>query len=406
MSTGDAVVEPRKGAWFPCFDGLRAIAAVTVVFHHAGFATGASFRSGGSYLARMDSGVTVFFLISGFLLYRPFVAAHLDEREPMPARRFYRRRLLRIFPAYWVALTGVVLFFGVSLPAFTDAWVHYGLFQIYDIHRYFNAISQSWTLATELSFYLVVPGFAWLVRHLAGDRDRRGRVRVELVVLAVVFAASLGVRSLLFPVSPDSSSWHVLLRYWLPANMDLFAVGMAMAVGSVALAGRDRAADGPFTRAFPYVSWGLGLVAFWVVANHAGLPLGLKDASPAGEWAKHLLYLAYALGLVAPAVFGPQDKSLVRRLLRFSPLAGLGVISYGIYLWHQAWIHQVSLWGHHELFRTPYWQVTLPALALTVVTATASYWLVEKPLLRLKDRPGRAAAAPAPEAVVATAPAP
>ena len=50
-----------------------------------------------------------------------------------------------------------------SLPTLTDVVVHGGLFQIYDIHRYFNAISQSWTLATELSFYLVVPAFAWLV---------------------------------------------------------------------------------------------------------------------------------------------------------------------------------------------------------------------------------------------------
>lgn len=401
MTTGDA----RRAGWFPCFDGLRAVAAVTVVFHHASFATGAEFRQWGQFPARMDSGVTIFFLISGFLLYRPYVAAHLDDRQPMPPRRFYVRRLLRIFPAYWVALAGVVLFFGYSLPTLADVWVHAGLFQIYDIHRYFNAISQSWTLATELSFYLVVPAFAWLVRKLASGRDRSGRIRIEAVVLLVTFLASLAVRSMLFPVSSDSSAWRVLLRYWLPANMDLFAVGMAMAVGSAALAGRDRAAQGWAMRLFPYLSWTLGLVAFWVVANKAGLPLGLKDASPAGEWRKHLLYLAYATGLVLPAVFGPQGSAL-HKLLRFKPMVWLGVISYGIYLWHQAWIHQVMLWRGDELFLTPYWQVVVPALALTVVTATASYWLVEKPFLRLKDRPWRRPVEAREEAVVATAPAP
>ncbi|MCU1487843.1 MAG: putative integral rane acyltransferase [Actinomycetia bacterium] len=398
-------VEPRKGAWFPCFDGLRAIAAITVVFHHAGFATGAEFRSWGQYPARMDSGVTIFFLISGFLLYRPYVAAHLDDRQPMPPTRFYQRRLLRIFPAYWVALAGVVLFFGSSLPTFTDVVVHGGLFQIYDIHRYFNAMSQSWTLATELSFYLAVPAFAWLVRKLATGRERTGRIRTELVVLVVVFAAGLAIRSLCFPVTSDSSAWKVLLRYWLPANMDLFAVGMAMAVVSVALAGRDREVRGPAMRAFPYVSWALGLLAFWFVANHAGLPLGLKDASPAGERSKHLLYLAYSFGLVLPAVFGPQT-SVLHRVLRWRPIAALGVISYGIYLWHQAWIHQLMLWRGDELFKTPYWQVVLPALALTVVTAAASYWLVEKPILRLKDRRPRRPVEAREEAVVATAPAP
>jgi peptidoglycan/LPS O-acetylase OafA/YrhL len=399
------VVAPRKGAWFPCFDGLRAIAAITVVFHHAGFATGAEFRGWGQYPARMDSGVTIFFLISGFLLYRPYVAAHLDDRDPMAPGRFYTRRLLRIFPAYWFALTGIVLFFGVSLPAFTDVWVHYGLFQIYDIHRYFNAVSQSWTLATELSFYLVVPAFAWLVRRLASGRDRRGRVRIELVVLAVTFFGGLAIRSLCFPVTPASSSWRILLRYWLPANIDLFAVGMAMAVVSAALAGRDRDVRTAAMRVFPYVSWGLGLVALWVVANHAGLPLGLKDASPAGEWRKHLLYLVYAFGLVLPAVFGPQTSAL-HRVLKWKPIAALGVISYGIYLWHQAWIHQLMLWRDDELFQTPYWQVVLPALVLTIATATVSYWLVEKPFLRLKDRPRRGAVEAREEAVVATAPAP
>jgi peptidoglycan/LPS O-acetylase OafA/YrhL len=64
------------------------------------------------------------------------------------------------------------------------------------------------------------------------------------------------------------------------------------------------------------------------------------------------------------------------------------------------------LWRDDELFQTPYWQVVLPALVLTIATATVSYWLVEKPFLRLKDRPRRSAVEAREEAVVATAPAP
>jgi peptidoglycan/LPS O-acetylase OafA/YrhL len=401
----DSVSSRKGGAWFPCFDGLRAIAATTVVFHHAAFATGQEFRHWGRYPARMDSGVTIFFLISGFLLYRPYVAAHLDDRQPMPPQRFYVRRLLRIFPAYWACLAGAVLFFGISLPTFTDVWVHTGLFQIYDIHRYFNAISQSWTLATELSFYLVVPAFAWLVRKVASGRSRRGRMWTEYGVLLVVFVGGLAIRSLAFPVDQGSPAWKVLLRYWLPANMDLFAVGMAMAVASVWLAGRDREARGWAVQAFPYVSWVLGIAAFWWVANHAGLPLGLRDASPAGEWRKHLGYLVYSAFLLLPAVFGPQT-SFLHRFLKWKPMVWAGLISYGVYLWHQAWIHQVMLWRGDELFKTPYWQVVLPALVLTFLTATASYWLVEKPFLRLKDRRPRGPVEAREEAVVATAPAP
>jgi peptidoglycan/LPS O-acetylase OafA/YrhL len=165
-------------------------------------------------------------------------------------------------------------------------------------------------------------------------------------------------------------------------------------------------------RAFPYVSWTIGILAFWVAAKHAGLSPALQDASPSGEWAKHLLYLLYATGLVLPAMFGPQDRSLVRRLLRFPPLAGLGVISYGIYLWHQAWLHQAGVWLDDPVFQAPFWQIAGLAFVTTVLTATASYWLVEKPFLRLKDR--RRAAHPelavdrveAAEAVAATTPAP
>ena len=392
---------------FPALDGLRAIAAVTVVFHHAGFATGASFRTGGgAYLARMDSGVTVFFLLSGFLLYRPYVAAHLDEGKPMPARRFYRRRLLRIFPAYWLALTGVVLFFGVSLPTFTDVWVHYGLFQIYDTNRFFNAISQSWTLATELSFYLVVPLWAMLVRRLArGAVDRARRIRIEVVGLLVLLAGGLAFRTLLYPVPAGDPGIKNLLRYWLPANIDLFAVGMLIGVASAALAGRDRDARGPLVTAFPYLSWAAGLAAFWVAAQHAGLTARLEDASPAGEWAKHLLYLAYALGLVLPAMLGPQ-RSALHRLLAWKPMVWLGIVSYGIYLWHQAWLHQVALWLDEPLFDQPFWTITGFALVLTVLTATVSYLVVERPCLRLKDPRRRDEPAATGEAVIATTPAP
>src|SRR5437016_10699788 len=103
---------------FPCFDGLRAIAAIAVVFHHAAFTTAFELRGVrvpgtqhtvliGHYFARMDAGVQVFFLISGFLLYRPFVAAAFSGRAPRDLRSYFRNRLLRIYPAYWVAFVGI-----------------------------------------------------------------------------------------------------------------------------------------------------------------------------------------------------------------------------------------------------------------------------------------------------------
>src|SRR5215212_6043566 len=96
---------------FPLFDSLRAIAALSVVAFHAAFFAG-MFTSESPlrpYLVRMDVGVSVFFLISGFLLYRPFVRARLGGEGTPHVGGYAWRRFLRIVPAYWVALTIVAL---------------------------------------------------------------------------------------------------------------------------------------------------------------------------------------------------------------------------------------------------------------------------------------------------------
>ena len=102
----EAAVAPRPPR-FPAFDGLRAIAAVTVVVVHVSFVSGLTPRNPhavGMYTARLEIGVSVFFLISGFLLYRPFVVAHLAGAPRPRTGAFWLRRLLRIVPAYWLVL--------------------------------------------------------------------------------------------------------------------------------------------------------------------------------------------------------------------------------------------------------------------------------------------------------------
>src|SRR5207247_5786068 len=110
----ESAAEPTPDAdRFPCFDGFRATAALSVLLLHVAGSSGETQRNHvvGSYLARLDVGVAVFFLISGFLLYRPFAAAHLTGGRAPAALPFFRRRFLRIYPAYWVATTAVVYVF-------------------------------------------------------------------------------------------------------------------------------------------------------------------------------------------------------------------------------------------------------------------------------------------------------
>jgi peptidoglycan/LPS O-acetylase OafA/YrhL len=380
---------------FPCFDGLRAIAAIFVLFHHAGFSTGVSMKDHGvgPYLARMDSGVTIFFLISGFLLYRPFVVAHLSGRHPLGAMKFYGRRVLRIFPAYWVALIGIVTFFGLQLHGAKSAAIYAGLVQIYDTKRFFGGISQAWSLATEISYYLVLPAYAWAVRRVA--RRSVNAVRVELVALAALVGGGLLFRTLLFPVPAGPASYENLLRYWLPAHLDLFGIGMLLAVISAAgqVQGREWGIARALGRVPSLLWWALAALCLYVVSWHVGLPEGLQDGTPAQEWQRHGLYAAMALFLLLPAVFGPQPRGVVRRFLASPPMYALGLVSYGIYIWHQAWLGKALTWTGGTLFDAELWKVAGLGFVCTVATATASYLLVEKPILRVKDRPALKASA-------------
>lgn len=395
-----------RHAHFPGFDGLRAIAACAVLLHHAAFATGYSIRERfGEYLAHGDAGVSIFFLISGFLLYRPFVDAHLADRSTSKADRFWWRRALRIFPAYWVALIGIYFVFGFGkggLSSISDVVTFFGLTQIYDTTRYFFGVNQAWSLATEVSFYVFLPFYAWAIRGIARRRPAH-RLRIEVSGLVALVAICIVWRLAWFSYDPF---WHryapgvprptgpapfssLATQYWLPSHLDLFALGMGLAVLSVWVVRRG-AMPGWLERAvrFPGIWWVAAAITYWIVSTQVGLPRNLVTLTGGQFFVRQLLYGLTALFLLVPAVFGPQDRGLVRRFLRWAPIAYIGLISYGVYLWHQAWIVYV----HDDLlhlpeFHGPIVPVVVIAFSLTVIVATASYYLIERPVLRFKDTP-------------------
>nr|MDQ2961517.1 acyltransferase [Candidatus Dormibacteraeota bacterium] len=144
-------------------DGLRALAAFGVVATHVGFNSGASLGGGvlGPILARLDFGVTLFFLLSGYLLYSPFVGSALHGSPAPRTARFYLRRALRILPAYWVAVVVTLLWLTAHRPSGSGIASYLLLVQDYNGHNSDSSLTQMWTLAVELSFYAVLP---WLAR--------------------------------------------------------------------------------------------------------------------------------------------------------------------------------------------------------------------------------------------------
>jgi len=202
---------------------------------------------------------------------------------------------------------------------------------------------------------------------------------------------------------PGHSAFAFLGNFWLPANLDLFALGMGLAVVRAWSEARDEPV--PILERIGRVDWLWWLLAalcFHAVTFWIGLPDRLVLVLGGKAFARELLYSLTALFLLIPAVFGPQHRGVVRRFLQVGPMVYLGMISYGIYLWHQAFIDKVHQWGgwsHNPLPNGPFLETLIPALALTILVATASWYLVEAPLLRRKDRPlfgRRAPGAPAP----------
>jgi peptidoglycan/LPS O-acetylase OafA/YrhL len=375
---------------FPAFEGLRALAAVMVVVHHAA-ATAGRTRAGvlATPAAVMDSGVAVFFVISGFLIYRPFAAAHLAGEAPLRFRSFWWRRALRIVPAYWLALT---FFWAIgSFRLGPEWWRYYVFLQIYSKSTVLGGVLQAWSLCTEITFYLFIPFWAAAIGRLT----RRGRAPVaELVGCGLLYAAAFVARAVISSQYPGRRG---LAFDWLPTNLDLFAVGMTVAVAS-AWAARDVGVRRALDRlvAWPGLLWAAAIGLFAWYAYRVG-PADFATGYQGWFWQQRQLVLGIlTLLLLLPVVFGDQRRGLGRRLLTSAPVAWVGSVSYGLYLWHFDWIKRVSSrsdglgrplwrgWAGTPQFDTNVFVLLAVGLGVGLLFAALSWELVERPLQRLK----------------------
>jgi len=397
-------VDPRSSLTsrerFPCFDGLRAIAAGAVVLLHVSLISGFTFREGdgvGPYFARGEAGVYLFFVISGYLLYRPFVAARFDEGRVPDLRAYARRRALRIIPAYWLALTILVLAFDTrrrnDITSIGDVVVYYGFLQTYFKSTFVGWLQQAWSLCTEMAFYVFLPLWALGMRRTRRAHEPVDRVlRTELLGLVGLYVLGLVSRWLVVRGLPSGNVPYDNRLDWLPMNADLFALGMGVAVvREWAVRHRSPVRTVEAVGRHPGLCRFLAAVAYWAVCTHAALPLG-PGADSAGQWmTRQVLYAAAAVFLLLPAVFGPQDHGLVRRLLRSRVMVAGGLISYGVYLWHEG---VLDVWMRaRELtpLATAFPPLLLVTLAGTITVAAVSYVVVERPALALRAPARRSA---------------
>ena len=378
----------RRTGYFPGFESLRALAAAMVVVHHAVALSGPSRASRlATPAAVMDGGVAVFFVLSGFLIYRPFVAAHLEDRPGPAWRSFWWRRVLRIVPAYWVALT---FFWVAGAYHLGPQWWRYYLFlQIYSPGTAFGGIVQAWSLCTEMSFYLLIPLWAALVVRLTRSVAVERRPVVQLVACAVVWLAGVASRPIIEHWLPSRRG---LSFNWLATNLDLFATGMFLASLSVWAASDDalrRRLDRVARSVWPF--WLGAVVVFGWYAYRVGA-VAFDPGYVGWFWQRRQLTLElFTVLLMFPAVFGDQSRGLARRAWSLTPLVWLGSVSYGLYLWHFDWMKRaVSVptragWEPALAGDASLAYLLAVGFGMGLTCAALSWYLLERPLQRWKD---------------------
>ena len=342
--------------------GLRAVAALLVVGTHAAFATGKLTHGYvGAIYARLEVGVAIFFVLTGFLLFRPWVRAAAGGSAEPDLRRYARHRIRRIVPGYTVTVLVVFALYTVFTPGPNPGQSWYGLLryltftQIYTddylITLLHTGLSQMWSLAVEFSFYAVLPGLAYLLlRVVCRGQWQPRRALAALTALAAITPLWLVVVSTT-ELLPNSAGM------WLPAHIAWFAGGMALAV-----------LEAIGARCHGTAAIGLAIVLYLAVSIPVcGTVLGHDPAS--APVTKSLLYAAIGTLAVAPVALG--SAGWYERLLSRRSLVWLGEISYEIFLLHVP-IMAVTT---YLVLRWPLFTGSLPVLiAATLALTIPAAW--------------------------------
>ncbi|WP_052500595.1 acyltransferase family protein [Arthrobacter sp. SPG23] len=345
--------------YMPQLDGLRALAIGLVVGYHLGVPL-----TWGGFL-----GVDVFLVLSGFLITSILLGERLTTGR-VRLGRFWWRRVLRLFPALLLMVTvavvaspvigrpgeGDYLMSGFAAVTYTsNLFVSFGAIKL-------GALDPTWSLALEEQFYLV-----WPIVLIAVYRFRRkvsftGRL---LAGLGVAATGSFFLMWALFEVRPDGLT---PLSYYRPdARAGGLLLGCMLAVAFVNEAGRRLMERWGRPATWVGLAVLLALVAL-MPHNWPQQPVTFGVLIPLASVAAALLIAGLA-----------SSKTLASTALSSAPAVWVGRISYSLYLWHTLVFRATD-----PFLDGPGGKVL--QLVAAVAFATASYYLVERPFLRLKDR--------------------
>ncbi|HMS47299.1 acyltransferase family protein [Candidatus Neomicrothrix sp.] len=385
--------------------GLALLAVLAVAFGSAVAVTGVD-RLGG-FAARLDVGIPVLFVIAGYLLYLPFARALTDGTALPGLHRYARRRLLAIYPAYWVVLFVAAFVYERAAPmTAVDLAKYLTLTHIYWADTLVGPIPSSWALATGVSFCVFAPLFAAVQRRLPNDSEAQ-RIRNQwlglaaMVVVALAFRAWLVTRGVAIP-GPDVAGAGVSRltvvkgQTWLLNHLDTFAAGMAIALARVTWERRDVAASG--SASGQWMEWSskqlrrfsisrAGILALIILsAPGAWLYPSGEALSATDEFVRHLVYLLIGAVAVGVVVAGTQGSWWGIRALGSSAMRRAARLTYGILLWHGLVIAVYASRNPDAQFNLSLWRLLIFVTPIVALLSWLLWRLVQRPTWALVHR--------------------
>jgi peptidoglycan/LPS O-acetylase OafA/YrhL len=374
---------PESGALspIPALDGMRALAVLLVMLFHAWYnqpgmlAPGQAVDASPIWYAR--TGLVTFFVLSGFLLFLPYAQWSFGA-APMPsARKFYKRRILRVGPAYWVCLSLLVLTAPLTAASLLDGLVH--------IPFIFNAVPASifsingvfWTMAVEVQFYAVLPLIGWALYRLA---QKIGTLSAAAAVFAAMLCISFasGLANRLGGVEQIPVVSAIAGQRSMSFYLAIFGCGIMVSVAYTYL-----------TRVAPPDAAGLLrlkriAVACMVLAVFVGVGFAFKPSILRIEAGRNIFYGAVFGLLLFGILFAPARW---RWIFATPAVRFVGLVSYSLYLWHTIVLNFIVGWIPQSLSQTD--RVLLGfalELVIAVPVAYVSYLLVERPFMMARKR--------------------
>lgn len=370
----------------PYLHGLRGFAAFGVVITHTAFYTGRSLHGDplARLLSRLDYGVALFFVLSGFLLYRSMLRPALGIGSRVSWLDYAVSRWLRIVPVYVVTLLCVWALYGLKPLNVNDVWLMLTFTKVYSTSPEHPQLTHMWSLDVEVAFYVLLPCLAWY-----GARPGPPEVIVRRNVWLMSFCTIVWA---LWLAALWQTGWvhhHDATLMWLPTKLPWFLGGMCLAILQVMWRDSARSLIGQHVskvvhtvQATPLswlaVSTGCAVLAATDLAG----PYDLRLPGPFESTAKVVLYGVSATLLVGLALCDAFPRP-VAMVLEWRPVVWLGEISFSLFLIHQVFIVLAAdMWG-----LTVFGGGLLPVLTVvTVMSLLSAYCLfvfVERPTMAL-----------------------